>query len=131
MKDITKKLVREYKIKELGYDFMGYYWQPGDIITFHHTILPKKDGGLERKENGSVLYSTPHHYIHTIEEYEEQAFAYITMEIMQMNLKGYLDITNIKRIHDTLLWFESIYGEERTKNGKMLIKDSFRNRMKF
>lgn len=131
MKDITKTMVREYKIKELGYDFMGYYCQTGDIITFHHTILPKREGGLERKENGSILYSTPHYYIHTIEEYEKEAFAYITMEIMQMNLKGYLDPTNIKRIHDTLLWFESQYGEEKTTKGKLLIKDSFRNRIKF
>ena len=131
MKDITYEMVREYQIKELGYDFMGYYRQLGDRYTFHHTILPKRDGGQEEKKNGSILYTTPHVYIHTIEEYEEQAFAYITMEIMQMNLKGYLDPVNIKRIHDTLEWFESRYGEEQLRGGKMLIKDNFRNRVKF
>jgi len=31
MKDVTKLMINEFKIKELGYDFMGYELQKSDI----------------------------------------------------------------------------------------------------
>jgi len=131
MKDITYEMVRDFRIKELGYDFMGYYRQPKDLYTYHHTITPKRYGGKETYENGSILFSTPHSYLHRIEDHELEAFYYITYELVAMNTKGYLDPVNIRRIHEVLRWFESHYGEEMTGKGKVLVKKKYLNRIEF
>ena len=105
MDNLTREMIEYFGIKELGYDFMGYYKQKGDDYTFHHTITPKRDNGAKTFENGSILFTTPHNYLHTIENFEIVAFEYITRELIIMNYKGYLDEANIRRIHDALSFF--------------------------
>ena len=38
MKEVTKLMINEFKIKQLGYDFMGYTLQKNDIYTFSRRI---------------------------------------------------------------------------------------------
>ena len=46
MKEITKSMIKEFKLRELEFDFMGYKLQKGDIYTFHHLIVPNRSGGI-------------------------------------------------------------------------------------
>lgn len=128
LKEVTKLLINDFKIKELGYDFMGYSLQKGDIYTFHHVLIPNRDGGPYDYWNGVVLFSAPHQYLHVIEATNHNYFSYITSEMLDMKHKGYLDEDNLVEINDILCDFESKYWNRYTKKGKKLIKDVYLNR---
>ena len=130
MKQVTKLMINEFKIKQLGYDFMGYRLQKGDIYTFHHLIIPRRNGGKTVRENGAILCgNTSHSYLHLIEAKDYDIYKYITIEMLDMNLKGYLDLKNIININRLLLYFEKEYGEVRGSKGKLLIKETYRERI--
>lgn len=131
MKEITRLMINEYKIKQLGYDFMGYCLQKKDIYTFHHLIIPNRKGGKMEKWNGAILCGqTSHPYLHLIECKEPDMFYFITSEMIDMNIKGYLDIDNLRRIHNLLDTFEREYSGKRTSKGKILIKEEYTKRAK-
>lgn len=129
MKEVTKLMINEFKIKELGYDFMGFQLQKGDIYTFHHLIVPNREGGPYARWNGAILFSTPHQYLHVIENKDYDMFCYITSEMIDMNIKGHLDMENIRNINDVLNQFEREHSGERTRKGKILIKEEYTRRM--
>ena len=52
-------------------------------------------------------------------------FYAITSEMIDENIKGYLDIENIKAIDDILINFEREYCGCRTKKGHLLIKPEY------
>lgn len=130
MKEVTKLMINEFKIKQLGYDFMGYSLQRGDIYTFHHLIIPNRNGGPYARWNGAILFSTPHQYLHTIEAKDYDMFCLITSEMIDMNIKGFLDSSNLRRIDDILNQFEREHCSDRSKKGKMLIKEEYTRRAK-
>ena len=130
MKEITKELIKEFKLKQLGYDFMGYPKQ-GDIYTAHHLIVPAREGGKLTWDNTVVLRENPHNYVHLIENKDFEVFSFITSEMLDMKIKGYLDPENLRYIDDALSYFEREHCSDRTKKGKILIKDEFLNRKKF
>ena len=70
MKEITKLMINEFKIKKLGYDFMGYKLQKDKSLTFHHLIIPRRNNGPETRWNGAIIQRIPHDYLHIIEEYD-------------------------------------------------------------
>ena len=129
MKEVTKLMINEFKLKELGMDFMGFQLQKGDIYTFHHLIVPNREGGPYARWNGAILFSTPHQYLHVIENKDYDMFCYITSEMIDMNIKGYLDMENIRHINDVLNQFEREHAGERTKKGKLLIKEEYTRRV--
>lgn len=128
MKEITKLLINDFKIKELGYDMMGYSLQKGDAYTYHHLLIPKRQGGDISYENGAILFSTPHQYLHTIEAIEHKYFSYITEEIQKMKIKGELDDLNLLEIDNILCDFEYKYCDYATKKGKKVLKPEYMNR---
>lgn len=129
MKYITKLMINEFKIKQLGYDFMGYSLQKGDIYNFHHLIIPNRLGGGYTRNNGAILCGeTSHPYLHLIENIDYDMFAYITSEMIDENIKGYLDTYNIKKIHQVLNQFEREHCSDRSQKGKLLIKDRYYQR---
>lgn len=125
MKEITKLMINEFKIKKLGYDFMGYKLQKDKSLTFHHLIIPRRNNGPETRWNGAIIQRIPHDYLHIIEEYDADLFCKITSEMIDINVKGYLDIQNLKNIHDMLLEFEEKNAETLNKKGKILIKEEY------
>ena len=132
MKQVTKLMIRDYKIKQLGHDFMGYSLNKGDIYTFHHLIIPNREHGKMERWNGSILCGeSSHPYLHLIEAKDYDMFCYITSEMIDMNIKGYLDTDNIRRIHDILSQFEREHSGDRNKKGKLLIKEEYTRRKKF
>lgn len=132
MKEVTKLMIREFKIHKLDYDFMGYSLQKGDIYNFHHLIIPNRNGGPIARWNGAILCGkSSHPYLHLIEAKDYDMFCYITSEMIDMNVKGYLDIENLRKIHDVLKQFEREHCSDRGKKGKLLIKDVYTRRRNF
>lgn len=123
-------MIKEFKIKQLDYDFMGYSLQKGDIYTFHHLIVPNRKGGKYERWNGAILCGkTSHPYLHVIESKDYDMFCYLTSEMIDMNIKGYLDIGNLRNISDLLKQFEREHSGDRTRKGKVLIKEEYTKRI--
>ena len=132
MKEITKLMINEFKIKQLGYDFMGYSLNKNDIYTAHHLIVPARHGGKLTRQNTAVLCGqSSHPYLHVIENKDEEIFYHITSEMIDMNIKGCLDVENLREIDDLLTYFEREHCSDRGKKGKMLIKEEYLRRGKF
>ena len=130
MKEITKLMIRQFKIKQLEFDFMGFSLQKNDIYTFHHLIIPNRNNGPRERWNGSILCGkTSHPYLHLIEAKDYDMFCYITSEMIDMNIKGYLDIDNLKRINNILKQFEKEHENDRSKKGKILVKEEYKRRV--
>ena len=126
MKQITKDMIRIYKIKELGFDFAGYKLQKGDIYTYHHNIIAKRNGGPETIWNGAILCGkTMHPYLHLIEQYDPEIFYLITSELIDENIKRKLTLDSLRRIRTLLEYFEKEHCSTRTKKGNLLIKESY------
>lgn len=132
MKEITKIMVNDFKIMKLGMDFMGYHVNRKQDLSYHHLIIPRrhcKEAGLGEGYlywNGAILrQNTSHNYLHIIEKIDPDIFYELTSEMIDENIKGRLDIDNLKRIHDLLLYFEREHDHDTSKKGKLLIKREF------
>jgi hypothetical protein len=136
MLEITKLMIKEYNIKKLGYDFMGYELKKKDNASFHHLVVARRNcealglGDGYYKWNGAILnVDTSHPYLHIIESKDPEIFYNITSEMIDMNVKGYLDKTNLEQIDDLLCYFEKEHDRDRTRKGKILIKDKYLERI--
>ena len=133
MRDVTKLMILKYNLLELKYDFMGYEFDKPKELSFHHLIVPHRickarnmedEGYIE--QNGAILkQKTAHNYLHIIERYDRDMFDAITCQMVDENIKGFLDMKNIKRIDDILQCFEREYSGARTKTGNPLIKEEY------
>jgi hypothetical protein len=132
MKQVTREMIQDFKIKRLGYDFMGYTFKLDKELSYHHLIIPNRKGGPITRWNGSVLVmDTSHSYLHRIESRDEEIFYLITSEMIDQNVKGKLDVENLKRIRDLLEYFEKEHCTDRTSKKKPLIKEEYiRRRIK-
>ena len=133
MKEITKIMVNDFKIMKLGMDFMGYKVTRKEQLSFHHLIIAHKDCKTLRIPSEGYVYwngamlrqNTSHDYAHLIQKIDPEIFYLITSEMIDENIKGRLDIDNLKRIHDLLLYFEREHDHDTSKKGKLLIKREF------
>lgn len=117
MREVTRLMINKYKLKQLGYDFMGYRFKNVNDLSFHHLIVPRRlckkkqipeEGYVEG--NGAILrQATAHNYLHLIERYDLDMYYAITSEMIDENVKGRLDMANIRRIDDILRQFEKEY----------------------
>lgn len=117
-------------------DFMGYEVKKKESLSFHHLIIPHRDCKLYGLGegylywNGAILNQlTSHDYLHLIERIDYDIFLAITSEMIDENVKGYLDIENIRYIDDCLTFFEREHCSDRNKKGKILIKEEYTKRM--
>ena len=131
-------MMNKYKIRELGHDFMGFKLNREQDISFHHLIVAKRhcaEMGLGNGEyvwNGSLLVrNTGHDYAHIIEKIDPDVFYALTSEMVDMNVKGFLDPENLRYIDDILCSFEREHCGDRTKKGKVLIKEEYTKRVKY
>lgn len=133
MRTITIQMINDFKLKKLKYDFAGYTFDRTNQLSFHHLIIPKREckrlhipseGYIY--QNGAILrQNTSHDYLHTIENYDYDRFLAITSELIDENILGELSIKNLRRIRDILISFEREYSNKRTKNGNLIIKESY------
>lgn len=107
---------------------MGYSLQKKDIYTFHHLLVPNRQGGPCLYWNGVVLCSTPHQYLHTLEAVDYKYFAYITSEMQDMKVKGFLDEDNLREIDNILCEFEWNYQDYYTRKGKKVLRPEYLRR---
>ncbi len=130
MKEITGLMIDKFKLKEIGYDFMGYRFSNEKSLSFHHLIVPKKCGGKIEVGNGAILVrDTSHDYLHIIEKFDRKMFNYITREMIEENKKGVIDMENLRRIDEILLEFEYKHGDDTLKNGHYVIRDVYTRRL--
>lgn len=130
MKEVTKLMIKKYALMKLKYDFMGYSFQCSNQLSYHHLIIPRRLNGPMTLENGAILRrDTAHDYLHIIERYDLDMFSAITSEMVDENVKGYLDLENLKAIDDILNCFEREYCHLRTRKGKPLIKEEYTKRL--
>ena len=128
MKSITHLMIDYYNLKKI--DFMGYSFTKNNA-SYHHLVVPRRLGGLETIDNGAVLNGkTSHPYLHRIESVDLDMFNHITSEMIDINIKGYLDIYNLRKIDDILTQFEREHSSDTTKKGKLLIKEEYTRRPK-
>ena len=132
MKPVTREMVRQYQLRKLGYDFMGYNIHNIEHLSFHHLIVPKRDcksqglGDGYYQWNGAILVQeTSHEYLHTIERIDREKFLEITRLMIKQNRNGRLDIEHLKQIRQVLLAFESEHKQDTGKKGKLLIKRQY------
>ena len=130
MKEITRQMIKIYNIKD--FDFMGYDIKRKESLSFHHLIVAKRNCHKERLGNGYYIWNgailvqdTSHNYLHLIEHYDYEIFYRITSEMIDQNIKGKLDIENLRQIKDLLLYFEQEYEHEKSKKNKLLIKRDY------
>ena len=133
MRAITNLMINDFKLKKLGYDFMGFSFKRKEQLSFHHLIVDHKNCKEQHIPSEGYLYwngailrqNTSHHYLHTIENYDYDRFLAITSELIDENILGELSIESLKRIRDVLISFEREYSGKRTNKGNLLIKESY------
>lgn len=138
MRQITRIMIQDYNIKKLKYDFMGFTFKVDKELSFHHLIISHEKckllgiGEGYWKENGAILVqSTSHDYLHRIRTRDEDIFYAITSEMIDENIKGKLDLENLRYIRDMLEYFEREHCSDRTRRGEPLIKEEYiRRRIK-
>ncbi len=136
MRDITKEMICYYKLKKLGFDFMGYYITKNKCeLSFHHFLIPKFECKMNDLGEGYYIWNgvilrqkTAHEYIHIIERYDLDRFDSITSELLDQKIKGYIDLDNIIRINDILDSFEREYINKTTNEGHYIIQERYFNR---
>lgn len=130
MNDIKRLMIVEFRIREIGHDFMGYSLNKNENYNYHH-IEPRRLGGEITRENGAILVERSHQFIHTIETRDECMYQAIQAELLAINRKGYVDPYNVRIIHELLREFEEEHKNDLTRKGKPLIKEKFYDRKKF
>lgn len=126
MSSVFNLMINDYAIDKLKYDFMGYTFERKKELSFHHLIISKRNGGIKTKQNGSILVqNTAHNYLHMIEKRDEEIFYLITSEMIDENIKGKLDIDNLRKIRDLLLYFEKEHCADTNNKGEPLIKEEY------
>nr|DAN14410.1 MAG TPA: hypothetical protein [Bacteriophage sp.] len=77
-------------------------------------------------ENGAILrQNTSHDYLHRINLVDPEIFYLITSELIDENIKRRVDIENLKKIRDLLLYFEREHDHDYTKKGHLLIRREY------
>ena len=132
MKQITNQMIKDFKIMELGYDFAGYKVKNKKDLSFHHMIISHKESksaGIGEGYlywNGAILVQkTSHDYFHIINLVDPEIFYLITSELIDENIKRRVDIENLKKIRDLLLYFEREHDHDCTKKGHLLIRREY------
>ena len=135
MLEVTKDLIKNFKVYEHGYDFMGYPFVNPNELTFHH-IIDRKDclnmGLGEGYEywNGSILVrNTSHDYIHVIQKFDNNIYYDITSEIIDQKIKKRLDPKNIHYIDLLLEQFEDEYEGMIAYDKVPVVREEFRKRL--
>lgn len=136
MREVTKEMIAKFNLKKLGIDFMGYEFNRVTELSFHHLIVPRRLCPLKGYGQGFFDWNcailkqdTAHDYLHIVEKYDRDMFNAITSEMVDENVKGHLDMQNLRAIDDILSQFEKEYCNTRTTNGDILIKDKYYKRI--
>ncbi len=131
MKPVVDLMINEFKLLEVGIDFMGYRITNPKKLSFHHLVEFKRNGGFYEIDNGAILIrDSSHDYIHLIEKFDKKLFKAITEEMIKENKMRMIDMEIIKKIDEYLCEFEYYHSEDTIAKGrKLLLKDQFLRRL--
>ena len=130
MEKVTNIMINEFKIMDVGLDFMGYRVTDTKKLSYHHLLVPKRRKGKATIENGALLIrDSSHDYIHIIERIDRKIYEAITREMLDENQKRKIDMDNIKRIDELLMEFEEKHKDDTLKKGNLIIKDVYKRRL--
>ena len=128
MSRLREKIYKEFKIEELGHDFMGYAFESKKELSTHH-ILPRHSGGKTKKDNLCVLNRyTSHNYIHLIEDTDYKVFLEISKYLLEQVYKGEISREQLVRIEDALQFFEFKFRDAEDRHGERLIKPEYKSK---
>ena len=131
MTKLKTKLYDNFKLQQLGVDFMGYEFENKKELTYHH-ILPKNLGGKTTFENGALLIRDSHNYIHLVEVMDFKLFIELSQELKKEHETGEITKERLIAIQQMLEFFENKYKNSYARNGTPLIKSDFvRRRIDF
>lgn len=127
MKTITRFMIEQWNMKDI--DWLGYKMTKSNPYTFHH-IEKKEHGGKAILSNGAIITKNPHEYIHLIEIKDFEMYIYLNNILKEINNQGYMPIyRQYKAIDSILRQFEREHCSDRTKKGKLLIKEEYTKRL--
>ena len=128
MSKLRERIYKDFKMEQLGYDFMGYEFKEKKELSTHH-ILPKHAGGKSKKKNLCVLNRyTSHNYIHLIEETDFKIFLEISKYLLEEVKLGKISIDKLLEIDEILQFFEYKYRDEEDRHGELLIKPEYKSK---
>ena len=129
MSKLREKIYKEFKIEQLGYDFLGYTFNSKKELNTHH-ILPRHSGGKTKKDNLCVLNRfTSHNYIHLIEGTDYKVFLELSKYLLEEVKKGEISREQLLKIEDVLQFFEYKFRNEEDRHGERLIKPEYKKRI--
>ena len=128
MSKLRERIYKDFKMEQLGYDFLGYTFESKKELSTHH-ILPRHSGGQTKKNNLCALNRfTSHNYIHLIEDYDKKVFLQISSHLLKQVSLGKIDIDEIRKIRELLEFFEYKYRNEYARNGDILIRPEYKSK---
>lgn len=127
MKQVTKEMLKIYRpVSNL--DWLNYRIVRKSDLTFHH-IQKRCDGGKEVIENGALLLTIPHQYLHIIEYRDKETYIAINKMFEYINQQRYEPTEEQRLIIEYLLRsFEDKHKEDKSSKGKSLIKHKYLER---
>lgn len=129
MKSITREMLKVYKpYSQL--DWMNYKIVRKEDMTFHH-IEKRCNGGKEIFENGALLLSVPHQYLHLIEFKDIETYIALNKMFAFVNKQRCEPTREQREIIEYLLSeFEKEHKWDKGSKGKLLIKRKYLEREK-
>lgn len=135
MSVIVNQMTKTFNMSKLGYDMMGYKFKTPKELSYHHLLIPRKEckaigyGNGKFVWNGAILVrDTSHDYLHTIEQYDLEAFYTITSELFDEVVKGEISKENLIQIREVLLKFEENFKYEVNGSHHYIIREQFLTR---
>ena len=128
MSRLRERLYKDYELDKYGFDFMGYEFHTKNELSTHH-IIPRYMGGKTKKDNLCILTrDTAHNYIHLIQDYDYKVFLQISKCLVEQVKRGAIDLDELKRINEILVFFEDKYQDAETKSGELLIRPEYKTK---
>lgn len=128
MSKLRERIYKDFKMEQLGYDFLGYTFESKKELSTHH-ILPRHSGGQTKKNNLCALNRfTSHNYIHLIEDTDYKVFLELSKYLLEEVKKGEIGREQLLRIADVLQFFEYKYRDEEDRHGELLIRPEYKSK---
>lgn len=126
MRKILNLMTNLYNLN--GIDFLGYKVSKSNPYTFHH-LIKKCEGGKETIQNGAILTRNSHQYLHIIESRDLETYIQLNNILKQINEQGFAPLKRQILAADYILrLFENEHFQDKTSNGKVLIRKEFLKR---
>lgn len=127
MKTITREMLKIYKPKS-GMDWLNYKIVRKEDMTYHH-ILKCEAGGKATFDNGALLLTVPHQYLHIIEYKDIETYIAINKMFELINKQKAEPTMEQRQILEYLLKrFEYDHRDDKNSKGKSLIKYEYLKR---